>query len=62
MDEYLVYCPICYGMESIWTSEEVDQVVKTPLKASPNSDHVICDVHGKFSYRYMMEKYGKEPI
>jgi hypothetical protein len=58
MGEYLVYCPICYGGESIWPAEEEAQVVKTPLKASPNSDHVICDVHGSFSYQEMLEKYG----
>lgn len=58
MTGYLVYCPKCYGGISIWPEEDADQVVKRPLRASPNSDHVTCDVHGRMSWLELLQEYG----
>jgi hypothetical protein len=61
MDEYLVYCPKCYGAMSVWPEEEADRVVKKPLKASANVEGdvvVICDVHGRMSWQQLLQEYG----
>jgi len=59
MGEYLVYCPRCYGMWSVWPVEEFRNARLDPLKAVPESDHVICKVHGKMSMVELLEEFGE---